>query len=143
MRKLGIAISFYIEWNKKGCGHIDDSMSGHAVIIGTRTKMVIGIICYSMHYCKCKAARKLNATVQKHNCPWNHNGSSKGLESTATLEVLMHIDSVWKCKVFFEKAVSDNDSTMRARLSHSTTNTKVKLPTHIPEPIFFVTHLIV
>ena len=58
------------------------------------------------------------------------------MESTTALKVLINIDSVWKGKIFVEKVVSDNDSTIRARLSHSKTDAKVKLPTHIYEPIF-------
>ena len=35
---VGLTIAFDMGWNKRGCGHRYDSLSGHAVIIGTKTK---------------------------------------------------------------------------------------------------------
>ena len=57
IEKIGIIISLHVGWSTRGCCHRYDSISDHAVIIGVKTKKVIGIICYSMHCYKYKFAR--------------------------------------------------------------------------------------
>ena len=47
--KAGLTIAFDMGWNKRGCGHRYDSLSGHAIIIGTKTQKVIWSVCYSTH----------------------------------------------------------------------------------------------
>ena len=71
-----------------------------------------------------------------HDCPRNYSGSSKDMESEATLSLYesMFYDS--KNKIYLRSIVSDNDSTMRALLKHpgnhkrgksNPENTRVKL----------------
>ena len=50
---VGMIVSFDMAWQKRGSGNRYDSLSGHAIMIGCRTKKVIGIIVYAMKCTKC------------------------------------------------------------------------------------------
>ena len=65
----------------------------------------------------------------------NYHASSKGMEADAAfLSLVMKLDKDYDSKLYIENFVTDDDSSIRALLSHPTTNPKGRLPTHIPEP---------
>ena len=64
-------------------------------------------------------------------------GSNKGMEATAVLEMILSIDKFFASKIYVRHIVSDNDSSMRAKLCHATNNEHDKLPCHIVQPIFW------
>ena len=66
----------------------------------------------------------------------NYVGSSKGMEATAALEMIICMWENFGGKVFVKFIVSDDDSTMRAKTSHECNNQHGKLPSHILESIF-------
>ena len=99
-------------------------------------KKVIGIIVYAMKCTKCHAAHKNCSPVEEHDCPLNYVGSSKGMEAKAALEMVTAIFTEHNGRIFVFAVVSDDDSTMRAKVSHESSNIHGKLPLHIPQPIF-------
>ena len=55
---VGLAVPFDMAWQKRGSGSHYDSLSGHDIMIGYRTKKVIGISVYAMKCTKCHFAPK-------------------------------------------------------------------------------------
>ena len=133
---VGLTVSFDMAWQKRGSGSRYDSLSGHGIMIGCRTKKVIGIIVYAMKCSKCHFASKKCVPAEEHDCPLNYVGSSKGMEATAALEMVIDIYTTHTGRIYVEAIISDDDSTMRAKVSHETNNVHGKLPAHIPAPIF-------
>ena len=59
------------------------------------------------------------------------------MEADGALKLIIDLNDKTDAKVNIEYIAADDDSTMRALLRHqSTTSTKGKLPTNIPEPSF-------
>ena len=54
--KVKLTVTYDMGWQKRSYGRIYDSSSGHAFIMGGRSKGIIGIVLYS------KACRKCDAT---------------------------------------------------------------------------------
>ncbi len=123
-------------WQKRGSDSRYDSISGHVIIIVGRTKKVIAILVCAMKCSKCAAARKKYSHVQAHNCPLDYVASSKGMEATAALEMVGEVWDNFNGNDFIEFIVSDDDSTMRAKVSYSTSNKHGMLPPRVIEPIF-------
>ena len=105
-------------------------------MIGGRTNKIIGILVYAMKCSKCAAARKKCSPVQAHNCPLNYVGSSKGMEATAALEMVVEVWDNFNGNIYIKIIVSDDDSTIWAKVSCPTTNEHGMLPYKVIEPIF-------
>ena len=58
------------------------------------------------------------------------------MEATAALDMILSMDLEYKSKIYIKNIVSDDDSTMRAKLCHPNNNIHGKLPLHIVHPIF-------
>ena len=64
-------------------------------------------------------------------------GSSKGMEADAALHLIEKLHKQSATDAFIEAIVADDDSSMRAVLSHKSTNKKKgRLPEYIPQPRF-------
>ena len=85
---------------------------------------------------KCHAAQKISSPVDIYDYPLNYVGSSKAMEATAALEMVIVIYNEHNGLIFVMDIISDDDSTMRAKVSHEYNNIHGKLPLHIPQPIF-------
>ena len=48
----------------------------------------------------------------------NYVGSSKEMEATAALEMVIHIYDEHKGRIYVKEIISDDDSTMRAKVSN-------------------------
>ena len=129
-------------WQKRSYGRRYDSSSGHAFIIGARSKGVIGMVIYSKACRKYDSAEKRGEEAEEHEFPNKFKGSSKSMEASVILKMLE--DAF--CDRFFivDAIVSDDDRTMRAVLKHPLIGfwvqvlktSKVKLDEKIPEPSF-------
>ena len=149
--KVPVIVSFDMGWQKRG----HSSISGHAFMIGARTKKILASVVCSKECDKCKRAATNGEKAEPHPCPKNYEGSSKAMESDAALELTIRMYE--EQHVFVEKIVADDDSTMKANVRHSyeekekkkglfplwswpcTTEGQKKtstgmLPLHIPEP---------
>ena len=131
---MRILISFDMGWQKKGTCHTYDSNSGHTYYIGVWSGKVVTMIVYSKKYTTCDIALAMGEEPMDHeDCVRNYKtGSSKTMEATAALELIITLDGQG---IGVEFIVSDDDSTMRAHLKHIG-NDKGKLPINVLEPTF-------
>ena len=134
--RLGIAVSYDMGWQKRSTGHSYDSISGHAFIVGCRTKKIVGVAVRSKKCAKCQKARKNNYPAPEHRCPLNYEGSSGAMESRVALDFTIELYESYGGKFFIEHMVTDDDSTIRSTLKHKSEHEKGKLPDNVPEPIF-------
>ena len=140
-------------WQKRSIGNRYDSLSGHALMIGARTKKPINLVVMAKCCATCAAAEKKEEDPKEHKCPRNYEGSSKGMEATAALRLVKN--QYEKNGLIVEYVVADDDSSMRATLRHSFREKQAvdpawewprilgkrcrdvgKLPLDIPEPKF-------
>jgi len=135
LKSVGIEVSYDMGWNKRSTGRVYDSLSGHAFMIGCQTGNVIDM---GFSKKKCKICQKVNHTGLpiEHDCNINATGSSGAMESEVALRLTTALYEKWGGRVFICGIVSDDDSTMRAYLSHAENNAKGKLDDKIPEPRF-------
>jgi hypothetical protein len=112
--------SFDMGWQKPGRSY--NSLSGHAFLICVLTGKVIAMKVYSKKCQKCTtylAEGVLADDVPVHNCSKNYDGSSKGMEAMAALEMVTGVYENKVVKAFVTKMVIDDDTSTRALLTHS------------------------
>ena len=148
-------------WQQKGSGRKRNSKSGHAFVIGMRSRKVIAKALCSKACGFCKSWYTQNAAdgdePPQHECFINHDGSSGSMEPKAVLEMY---EWLFNQHVIVARFVADDDSSIKAKLkwsnadhklNHNTTiapkiiNSKGNLvtrpdhggvPRHMPEPGF-------
>ena len=74
--------------------------------------------------------------IPEHECPKNWEGSSGAMESQGALDMWMDIHEEWGGRVYFEKFLSDDDSTTRTTLSKKEDNKNGCLPNDCHSPTF-------
>jgi hypothetical protein len=117
--KKPLTVSFDMGWQKRGLSF--NSLSGHAFLIDVETGKVVGKRVYSKKCRKCSAfiEKGLSASdIPTHNCTKNYDGSSKGMEATAALEMVKEIFDNENIQAFVSEMVLDDDASTRALLSH-------------------------
>ncbi|XP_056006937.1 DNA polymerase III PolC-type-like [Ostrea edulis] len=108
-----LTVSFDGAWQKRGTGRSYNSLTGHASLIGEKTKKCLGYSVKSKKCRICDSAKQKNVPVRKHNCSRNWSGSAKAMEPAMACEMVQNImDQGEK----METLVMDNDSTTIARL---------------------------
>jgi hypothetical protein len=121
-----VSISYGMGWQKSKKTY--DSMSGHGLLIGShaQTKRVICFQNYLKSCSKCERDRRNIANkktpdvpVTAHNCPWNDDGSSKGMEAKAALSCVNKVWSHETIRTFITVVCIDDNATTKAYLSHS------------------------
>jgi len=101
-------------WQKRASGRLYNSLSGHELIIGAKTRKPI-IMCVKTKFCRvCCYAKAKGAIPRNHRCGINHTDSSGSMEADALVDMVHELDTKWKCHMV--KICTDDDSTMRARL---------------------------
>jgi hypothetical protein len=118
-----VSVSYDMGWQKKAKTY--DSLSGQGLMIGDRTKRVVSFKNYSKACAVCqKHAKNIEKSktpdlpVPLHNCPKNHDGSSKGMEAKGALECLMQIWTHAEILAFIDVVCIDDDATTKAYLTH-------------------------
>lgn len=93
------------------------------------------MLVYSKKCTKCDVAIAMGKEPQDHeDCPRNYlTGSSKAIEASAALDLYLQVAAK---SIRIEHIVSDDDSTMRAHLSHISTHKHGMIPVHINQPVF-------
>ena len=109
-------MSYDMGWNKRSTGTRYDSISGQGVMIGAKTRKVIGFKTISKKCGKCdRLHRSLsiapNEAVPQHNdYVKNHHGSSKSMECQA----LLMMEKEAPTRGFrIETVIADDDTTMK------------------------------
>ena len=104
-------------WNKRSSGNKYDSISGHGFLLGGNLRKILNYRCMSKSCTKCAIVERMKQEPIEHECPKNHQGSSKSMECEAIY--LMVKDSFYNQQFTCSVIVSDDDSTMRSNLKHS------------------------
>ena len=118
-KEVPLTVSFDMGWNKRSSGTKYDSISGHSFLLGSQTKKIINHQCLSKVCSKCEIAKLNNVPPIDHECPRNHEGSSKSMECEAIFR--MTKQSFYDHKYHISVIISDDDSTMKSNLKHSFT----------------------
>jgi hypothetical protein len=130
-----IQASFDMGWQVRSSGNKYGSPTGHALLIGARSKKVLDSIVYNKNCTTCNKHMALTGSfngVKKHYCLKNYEGTSKSMEAAALVEMLtraIELNSVSVCTI-----ISDDDSNGRAKAQHVSNGGK--LPIHVEEPKF-------
>ena len=93
-----------------------DSSSGHAFIIGGRSKGIIVMVLYSKACQKCYATKKRGEEAEEHEFPKNFKGGSKRMEDYVILKMVE--DAFYNCFFIIYVIVGNDDSSMLAVLKH-------------------------
>ena len=151
-----LTVSADMAWQKRSSGNRYDSNSGHATLVEatTRKPIRVDIRCKICNICTANT----NDEVRMHKCTINHTGSSGSMEPISILNMV--IDSFNINCVLVNRIVTDDDSTIKAKLKWSNEDYKTfhntgeapkiinrngnevyrqnhgMLPVHIPEPSF-------
>ena len=75
-------------WQKISSGRRYDSSSGHAFIIGERSKGIIGMVLYSKAFRKCDAAEKILEEAEEHEFPKIFEVSSKSMKASKIMKMV-------------------------------------------------------
>ena len=116
-KRVPLTVSYDMGWNKRSSGHMYDSVSGHGFILGGLTQKVLHHQCMSKQCTKCFAAKEIKETPIPHECPQNHEGSSKSMEVEGIFRIIQ--ESFYDHRYQLAVIVSDDDSTMKSNLKHS------------------------
>jgi hypothetical protein len=115
-----LTCSFDMGWQKPG--RLYNSLSGHAFLICVLTRKVIAMRVLSKKCQKCTTYMAKGVMVEDvlaHNCSKNYDGSSKGMEATAALDMVKGVFENQKVRACVTKMVIDDDASTCALLSHS------------------------
>jgi hypothetical protein len=122
--KYHVSVSYDMGWQKSARTY--DSLSGHGLMIGNRTKHVI---CYKTFLKSCgvcqRHAKKIDANktpnlpVRDPNCSKNCEGSSKGMEARAALECVFKVWTHSEISAFIDILCIDDDASTKAYLSRT------------------------
>ena len=64
-QRIGLTVSYDMGWNKRSSGHIYNSLSGHAFIIGAHTRRIIDCVVFSK---KCDiCTKRMNKLTETDN----------------------------------------------------------------------------
>ena len=75
--KVKITVIYDMGCQKRSSGRRYESSSGHTLIIGGGSKVIIGMVLYSKSCRNCDAAEKRGEETEEHEFPKNFEGSSK------------------------------------------------------------------
>ena len=134
---IGLTVSYDMGWSKRSSGNTYDSLSGHAFFVGVHSRQIIAAKVTSKKCTVCSCAEEKGVEPPDHDCPRNYHGSSKAMEADGALSLVKELDTKSKSKLYVESFVTDDDTSIRAMLSHYNNDSgkrKGKLPDHIPEP---------
>ena len=126
--KAPLTISFDMGWQKSG--RAMNSQSGHAFVIDVNTSKVLAMQVYSKQCITCSNFTRRGYqedNMPKHKCSKNYDGSSKGMEATAALEMVKRVFEHEHVKAFVAEMVIDDDASTRALLRHSLEELLVKV----------------
>ena len=114
---MKLTVSYDMGWNKRSSGHKYDSISGHGFVMGGLTKKIMNHRCLSKCCSICYYADTNKVEPPTHECPKNHDGSSKSMETEAIFRMVLQ--ARYEQGYTIGTIISDDDSSMKANLKHS------------------------
>ena len=134
-KNVKLTVSFDMGWQKRSSGNRYDSLSGHAFMIGARSRKILMCIVSSKMCATCLEGEDLQVNAKPHSCPRNYSGSSKAMEADAALEAYEELYEMSQGTTTIGWIIADDDSSMRSLLRHPTIHhPKGALPERLPEP---------
>jgi len=108
-------------WQKRSSGRRYDSSSGHAFLVGIKTRKPVAM-CLKSSFCSvcCYHMKRHNLAqeeVPEHECVANHQGSAGSMESAALIEMIESL--YYGNQVSVSKVITDDDSKMKAQCKWS------------------------
>ena len=103
-RKAPLTVSFDMGWQKSG--RAMNSQSGHAFIIDVNTSKVLAMQVYSKQCITCSNFTRQGwreDNMPEHKCSKKYDGSSKGMEATAALEMVKRVFEHEHVKAFIRR----------------------------------------
>lgn len=113
-----VVVASDMGWQKRSSGRKYDSNTGHALLVGKETRLPVAFCLKSKICTKCDYGAFHNV------CFKNHFGSSKAMEPAAILD--MTVELFDDHNVVVSQIISDDDSSIKAKLRYSTTDYKTK-----------------
>jgi len=156
-----LTVSTDMAWQQRACGKQYNSCSGHCLFVGQLTRKPLAKQIYSRSCSVCRGfyrKHEVHEQVPEHECVKNYDGSSGSMEPMAVLD--MYISLYDQKSVVVGRIVTDDDSTIKAKLKYSNdtwmekNNTTIKpkiinsngkqvvrpdhgeIPARMPEPSF-------
>jgi len=116
-----ISVSMDMGWQKRSSGRRYDSSSGHAFLVGIKTRKPVSM-CLKSSFCSvcCYHMKRHNLEqeeVPEHECVANHQGSAGSMESAALIEMIESL--YYSNQVAVSKVITDDDSKMKAQCKWS------------------------
>ena len=109
-----LTVSFDMGWQKRGRSF--NSNSGHAFLVGGKTRKVIAFLTCMKKCTVCEKYDKKNKEAPEHCCPRNYTGSSKGMEAFAGVQLVTEVwDTFHAC---VSQICANEDSTIHAQMKH-------------------------
>jgi len=116
-----IAVSMDMGWQKRSSGRRFDSSSGHAFLVGIKTRKPVAM-CLKSSYCSTccyhmKRHKLSQEEIPEHECVVNHSGSAGSMESSALIEM---VESLYdRNTVAVSTVITDDDSKMKSQCKWS------------------------
>ena len=120
--------------NKCSSGNRYDSISGHALMIGCLSKIIVGTIVSSKMCRFFDSAEENGEKPPAHVYPKKYDGSSKAMEVDVALHLYKKLYQSSNQYLCLNAIVADNDSSMRSLLKYRSTHPKGRLPEDMQVP---------
>ena len=112
-------------WTKHSSGNRYDSLSSLMFFCELPYPQNIVFCPYQQRLQRLLSCRgKKGEKSPDHECPRNYRGSAKAMESDGALHLIQKILKELATEIYVEAIVADDDSSMRAVLSHQSSNKK-------------------
>ena len=109
---VDVVVKYDFGWDKRGSGFKYDSHSGRGSLIGNQTNKVLGYSVLSSYCSMCARGLK----PDNHVCAKNYEGSAKGMEPKAAVDLCLKNPDLDNAGVRVKKLIGDRDSSTMAAL---------------------------
>ncbi|XP_062618074.1 uncharacterized protein LOC134279665 [Saccostrea cucullata] len=86
-----LTVSFDGAWQKRGTGHANNSLTGHATLFGEKTQKCVSYAVKVKNCRICSGAKAKGVPPRKHRCQCNWSGSAKAMEPAMACEMIQGI----------------------------------------------------
>ena len=109
---FAITVSYDMGRQKRACGKVYDSLSGD-FFVGTTIRNIFAKRGFTKSLFCLLNIHKKDTPISHHECRISHNGSLGSLEAISSLKLLTHLYEMTNQKVYIEKLIIDDYSTLR------------------------------
>ena len=100
LKTVPVLVSYDMGWQKRSCGKVFDSLSGHGFFIGCRTKKVVSLGVLQKKCALCQNHKKRDLPIPDHECNSNHSDSSGSMEVLLCRQMLEELYEKTGSKVY-------------------------------------------